>query len=140
MIPQNKNVRQLVWHLYINTAVENSEIYYYNTEGDRNSVVSQVSCGKGMDTAWVTGINHHIKTDQLYDFKGRPSAKNYIEVGTTCSHCCRKMDTIWNMSFTSFFYPHYSYLQEHLTPSTSIFTFPCFFMMYQSYQKVLAIT
>ena len=45
MIPQNKNVRQLVWHLwYVDTAVEGSELYYYNTEGDRNSVVSQASC------------------------------------------------------------------------------------------------
>jgi hypothetical protein len=28
---------------YIETAVEGSEIYYYNTEGNRNSVVSQAS-------------------------------------------------------------------------------------------------
>ena len=27
---------------------------------------------------------------------------------------------------------HYSYIQEHLTPSTSICIFPCFFMIYQS--------
>ena len=40
MIAQN-NVRQLVWHLlYVDTAVEDSEIYCYNTEGDRNSYVS----------------------------------------------------------------------------------------------------
>ena len=45
MIPQNKNVRQVVWHLlYVDTAVENSELYYYNSEGDRNSVVSPASC------------------------------------------------------------------------------------------------
>ena len=37
MILQNKNVRQLV-HRY------RSELYCYNTEGDRNSVVSQGSC------------------------------------------------------------------------------------------------
>ena len=42
MIPQNKNVRQLVWHLkFVNTAVEGSELYYYNTEDDSNSVISQ---------------------------------------------------------------------------------------------------
>jgi hypothetical protein len=45
MISQNKNVCQLVWHLYyVNTAVESSELYCYNTEGDINSVVSQASC------------------------------------------------------------------------------------------------
>ena len=44
MIPQNKNVCQLVWHLYVDTAVEGSELYCYNTEGDRNTVVSQESC------------------------------------------------------------------------------------------------
>ena len=37
-------MRQLVWHLYIDTAVEDGELYCYNTEGDRNSVVSQTSC------------------------------------------------------------------------------------------------
>ena len=36
MIPQNKNVHQQVWHLY----VDGSELYCYNTEGERNSVVS----------------------------------------------------------------------------------------------------
>ena len=42
-MPQNKNVCQQVWHCSIHdTAVENSELYYYNTEGDRNSVVSEV--------------------------------------------------------------------------------------------------
>ena len=44
MIPQNKNVRQVVWHLYVDTAVEDSELYCYNTEDDRNSVLSQASC------------------------------------------------------------------------------------------------
>ena len=44
MIPQNKNVRQLVWNLYIYTALEGSELFCYNTESDRNSVVSQASC------------------------------------------------------------------------------------------------
>ena len=44
MIPQN-NVCQLVWQLYnIDTAVEGSELYCYNIEDDRNSVVSQASC------------------------------------------------------------------------------------------------
>ena len=42
MIPQNKNVCQLVWHFqYVNTAVEGSELYYYNSEGDVNLVVRQ---------------------------------------------------------------------------------------------------
>jgi len=44
MISQNKNVRQLVWHLYVDTAVEGIGLNCYNTEGDRNSVVSQASC------------------------------------------------------------------------------------------------
>ena len=55
MIPQSKNVHQLVWHfLYVDTAVEGSELYCYNTEGDRNLVVSQVSCR--MDVIW---LEHH---------------------------------------------------------------------------------
>jgi hypothetical protein len=37
-------VSQVKWHLeYVNTEVEGSEAYCYNTEGDRNSVVSQES-------------------------------------------------------------------------------------------------
>jgi hypothetical protein len=44
MIPQNKNVRQVVWNLYVDTAAERSELYCYNTEGDRNLVVSQALC------------------------------------------------------------------------------------------------
>ena len=44
MIPHNKYVRQLVWYFwYVDTAVEDSELCCYNTEGDRNSVVSQDS-------------------------------------------------------------------------------------------------
>ena len=44
MITLNKNARQLVWQLYVDNAVEGSELECYNTEGDRNSVVSQASC------------------------------------------------------------------------------------------------
>ena len=36
IIPQNKNVHQLVLQKYVDTAVEGSELYCYNTEGDRN--------------------------------------------------------------------------------------------------------
>ena len=44
-ISENKNVFQLVWCLqYVNTALVSTELYRYNTEGDRNSVVSQASC------------------------------------------------------------------------------------------------
>ena len=44
MIPQNKNVRLLVWHFYyVDTAVKGSELYCYNTEGDRDLVVNQAS-------------------------------------------------------------------------------------------------
>jgi hypothetical protein len=54
-IPQNKNVHQLVWHLYyVDIAVEGSELYSYSTDGDRHSVVSQASCG--MD---VTRLKYH---------------------------------------------------------------------------------
>ena len=48
MIPQNKDVRQLVWYLYVDTALESSELYLYNIEGDRNSVVSQKSRRMGV--------------------------------------------------------------------------------------------
>jgi len=42
MIPQ---MRQLVWQLqYVATAMENIEPYCYNKKGDRNPIVSQVSC------------------------------------------------------------------------------------------------
>ena len=37
MIPENKNVCQLVWHFYyVDTAADGSELYCYNTGGDRN--------------------------------------------------------------------------------------------------------
>ena len=40
------------------------------------------------------------------------------------------------LSFTFFLQIlHYSYIQEHLTPSTSICIFPCSFMIYQSCQN-----
>ena len=45
MIQHIRNVRQLVWHLYVNTAVKGSELYCFNTEGDRSSEVSQASYG-----------------------------------------------------------------------------------------------
>ena len=35
MIPHYKNVRHLEWHLYVDTAVEGSVLYCYNTEVDR---------------------------------------------------------------------------------------------------------
>ena len=42
MISQNKNVCKLVWHSEnVDIAVEGSELYCYNTEGNRNT--SQVS-------------------------------------------------------------------------------------------------
>ena len=58
IIPQNKNVCQLVWHLYVDTAVEGSEMYCYNTEGDRNSVISQASFRMG-----CTLLEFQTKTD-----------------------------------------------------------------------------
>ena len=43
MIPQNKNVRQLVWALVVlDTAAEGNDLYY--NEGDITSVESQESC------------------------------------------------------------------------------------------------
>jgi hypothetical protein len=52
MIQQNKNFHHIVRHLYyIDTAVDGSDLYYYNTEGDRNSVVSQVSCRMDVSTS-----------------------------------------------------------------------------------------
>ena len=38
-------MRQLAWYLhYVDTAVEGSELYYYKTEGDKISDLSQASC------------------------------------------------------------------------------------------------
>ena len=55
MVPQNKTVHQLVWHLYhVDTAVEGSELYCYNREDNRNSVLSQALCR--MD---VTHLEQH---------------------------------------------------------------------------------
>jgi hypothetical protein len=56
MIPQSKNVCQLVWHLYVNTAVEGSDLYCYNSEGDRNSILSPVPCR--MDVTTKTACLH----------------------------------------------------------------------------------
>ena len=55
MILQNKTVRQLVWHLqYVDTAVEGSEFYSYNTEGDRTVEVSGTESTKSFKDNWVT--------------------------------------------------------------------------------------
>ena len=44
-MPENKDVHHLLGHLYcIDTAVEGNDVHCYNTEGNRNSVVSQASC------------------------------------------------------------------------------------------------
>ena len=44
MIPQNKNVRQLILHFqYVDTSVEGSGLYCYNKECDKDSVVSHAS-------------------------------------------------------------------------------------------------
>ena len=60
MIPQKKNEHQLVWHFqYVNTAVEGSELYCYNTENDRNSVVSQASCRMDVTRLEQTDIKIH---------------------------------------------------------------------------------
>ena len=72
MIPQNKIVRQLVWHLlYVDTAVEGNELYCYNTEGDRNSVVCQASC-----KIYVTWLEQcaHIKIATLWGINARDSS------------------------------------------------------------------
>ena len=46
------------------------------------------------------------------------------------------------LSFTNLFFqnPHYSYIQEHLTPFISICIFPCFFIIYDSGQKIVVMT
>ena len=46
-------MRQLVWHLYVDTAVEGSELYCYNTEGNRISVVSKASCRMVEQCAYI---------------------------------------------------------------------------------------
>jgi hypothetical protein len=43
MLPQNMNVHQLK----VDSAIDGSELYCYNPEGDRNSVASNVSCRMG---------------------------------------------------------------------------------------------
>jgi hypothetical protein len=75
MIPQNKNVHQLVWHLwYIDTAVESSELYCYNTEGSKNSVVSQTLCR--MD---VTRLEQHAYI-KIAVVQGRNARKCHNEL------------------------------------------------------------
>jgi hypothetical protein len=87
-----------------------------------------------MDTAWVTKRNCHTKTDlhtilrkgfylREIASKWKPHALTEIEKWTRYAIC-----------HLLFFFqnPHYSYIQEHLTPTTSIFS--CFFMIYQSCQ------
>jgi hypothetical protein len=68
MIPQNSNVRQLVWHLwYVGTAVEDSEVYCYNTKGDRNLVISQASCR--MDVTRIYGyIKEEVKRYKFWNY------------------------------------------------------------------------
>ena len=62
----NDDVHQLLWPFYVGTAVEGSEWFCYNTEGNRNSVVCQPSCR--MD---VTRLEHemskftHGETDSI---------------------------------------------------------------------------
>jgi hypothetical protein len=48
MVPQNNNVWQLLWYLYIDSTGEGSELYCYNTEGNRNSDLGQASCRMDM--------------------------------------------------------------------------------------------
>ena len=55
---------QLVWNLYyVDTAIEGSGLYCYNTEGYRKSVVSQASCR--MDDSYFLHLlrkrNNNIK-------------------------------------------------------------------------------
>jgi hypothetical protein len=65
MIPQNKNVCQLLWHLYyVDTAVENSELYCYNTEGDRNSVKGVMQ--NGCDSTRTACLQWNV--DSLEDY------------------------------------------------------------------------
>jgi len=53
LIPQNKTMRQLVWHLYVNTVVDCSELNCYNTERDRNSFLSQASSRMNLIRAYI---------------------------------------------------------------------------------------
>ena len=58
----------------INTAVRGSELYFYNTEGNRNSVVSQMSFR--MD---VTRVGHHVYI-KIVVLRGRNARKCHSEL------------------------------------------------------------
>ena len=67
-------MRQLLWHLYyIDTAIESSELYCYNTEGDIHSVVSQASCKMGrplLELQAEAGIEKRIMKVNIIRFDG----------------------------------------------------------------------
>ena len=117
MILQNKKVHQLICHTwYVDTAIEGSELYCYNTEDDRSPVASQASCRMEwtlLELQAETGIEKR-----------------------TIHEILRKMDTICNMPFTFFFN---STLFIHTrAPNTTHFhlNIPIsYYMIYQSCKK-----
>ena len=69
-------MHQLAWPLYVDTAVEGGELYCYNTEGNRNSVVSRALCR--ID---VTRLEEHtnIKRAILWEKNARKSHNELVE-------------------------------------------------------------
>ena len=120
---------------YVDTAVEDNFLYCYNSNSDRNSVVSHVSYRMDVTDAF------HIVGSRLWTLRGITlKVYEYVRVryffklivrvvifykqSTHLAQCCHLVFFSQN--------PHYSYIKEHLTRSTSICIFPCFFMIYQS--------
>ena len=101
IIPQNKNVCHLIWHLYVDTTVEGSELYCCNAEGDRNSVASQALWRMGwtlLELQAETGIEkrtfHKVLRKDLHLCK---IASKWVP------HALTKMDMIRSVSFTFLF-------------------------------------
>ena len=111
-------MHQLVWHWYdVETAVESSELNCYNTEGDKNSVVNQASS----KTRWTI---LELQAETGIDLR---EALTEVEKWTLYAIC--------HLIIFYFKIRIIHTIQENLTSFPSIFTFPCFFMFYQSCQK-----
>ena len=79
MILKNRNV-----HLYVETEIEDSEFYCYNTKEDRSSVVSQASCK--MDVSRLEQ-RAYIKIAVLRGRNARPTSCQFSTEG----HCSPRL-------------------------------------------------
>ena len=67
----------------LDTALEESELYYYNTEGDRNLVVSQASYR--MDVTWLEQ-RAYIKITILWGRNARECYNELVEAMGNNAH------------------------------------------------------